>query len=56
VLVGATFTGAEVQDFLHAATVAIVGEVPLDRLRHATPAFPTRSEVWLPLIEAAHAP
>jgi pyruvate/2-oxoglutarate dehydrogenase complex dihydrolipoamide dehydrogenase (E3) component len=55
VLVGATFTGAEVQDFLHAATIAIVAEVPLARLRHATPAFPTRSEVWLPLIEAAHA-
>ena len=56
VLVGATFTGAEVQDLLHAATIAIVGEIPLDRLRHATPAFPTRSEVWLPLIAAAHAP
>jgi pyruvate/2-oxoglutarate dehydrogenase complex dihydrolipoamide dehydrogenase (E3) component len=55
VLVGATFSGAEIADFLHAATIAIVGEVPLARLRHATPAFPTRSEVWLPLIEAAHA-
>jgi pyruvate/2-oxoglutarate dehydrogenase complex dihydrolipoamide dehydrogenase (E3) component len=55
ILVGATFTGAEVQDFLHAATIAVVGEIPLARLRHATPAFPTRSEVWLPLIEAAHA-
>ena len=51
VLVGATITGSEVADFLHAATIAIVGEVPVARLRHATPAFPTRSEIWLKLIE-----
>ncbi|MFC7277805.1 dihydrolipoyl dehydrogenase family protein [Paractinoplanes rhizophilus] len=47
VLVGVTFTGSEVADFLHAATIAIVGEVPLRRLRHAIPPFPTRSEIWL---------
>lgn len=47
VLVGVTFTGSEVADFLQAATIAIVGEVPLQRLRHAIPAFPTRSEIWL---------
>ena len=52
-IIGATITGAEVADFLHAATIAIVGEVPLDRLRHATPAFPTRSEIWLKLLEKA---
>lgn len=52
-VVGATFTGAEVADMLHAATIAIVGEVPLDRLRHATPCFPTRSEIWLTLLEKA---
>jgi pyruvate/2-oxoglutarate dehydrogenase complex dihydrolipoamide dehydrogenase (E3) component len=52
VLVGATFVGAETADFLHAATVAVVGEVPMDRLWHAVPAFPTRSEVWLYLMEA----
>jgi pyruvate/2-oxoglutarate dehydrogenase complex dihydrolipoamide dehydrogenase (E3) component len=51
VIVGATITGSEVADFLHAATIAIVGEVPLTRLRHAVPAFPTRSEIWLKLIE-----
>lgn len=50
-IVGATFTGFETADFLHAATIAIVGEVPLDRLRHSVPAFPTRSEIWLKLIE-----
>jgi hypothetical protein len=35
---------------LHAATIAIVGEIPLERLRHATPCFPTRSEIWLSLL------
>ena len=56
VLVGATFTGPEVAELLHAATIAIVGEVPVERLRHAIPSFPTRSEVWLRLqdkLEAA---
>jgi dihydrolipoamide dehydrogenase len=52
VLVGATFTGSEVADFLQAATIAIVGEVPLRRLRHAIPSFPTRSEIWLYLFNA----
>jgi dihydrolipoamide dehydrogenase len=42
-----------VADLLHAATVAIVGEVPLERLRHATPTFPTRSEIWLGLLGQA---
>ena len=51
VIVGATFTGPDVADMLHAATVAIVGEVPLGRLVHAIPSFPTRSEVWLRLLE-----
>ncbi|WP_028062609.1 dihydrolipoyl dehydrogenase family protein [Solirubrobacter soli] len=49
IVVGCTITGAEVADFLHAATIAIVGEVPLERLRHAVPSFPTRSEIWLKL-------
>jgi dihydrolipoamide dehydrogenase len=52
VIVGATFSGFETADFLHAATVAIIGEVPLKRLWHAVPAYPTRSEVWLKLLEA----
>jgi pyruvate/2-oxoglutarate dehydrogenase complex dihydrolipoamide dehydrogenase (E3) component len=51
-LVGATITGPEVQDFLHAATIAVIGEVPLDRLWHAVPTFPTRSELWLRLLES----
>jgi len=51
-IVGATFVGFETADFLHAATVAIVGKVPLQQLRHAVPAYPTRGEVWLKLIEA----
>ena len=52
VIVGATFTGVEVAESLHAATIAVVGEVPLDRLWHAIPSFPTRSELWLDLLEA----
>jgi len=52
VIVGATFTGPGTADLLHSATVAIAGEVPLDRLWHAVPTFPTVSEVWLRLLEA----
>jgi dihydrolipoamide dehydrogenase len=51
VVVGATFTGPGVAELLHAATVAIVGRVPLERLWHAVPPFPTMSEVWLRLLE-----
>jgi pyruvate/2-oxoglutarate dehydrogenase complex dihydrolipoamide dehydrogenase (E3) component len=50
VIVGATFTGPDIAEFLHAATFAIVGEIPLSRLIHAMAAFPTRSEVWLKLL------
>ena len=53
VIVGASFVGPEVADMLHAATIAVVGEVPLERLWHAVPAYPTMSEVWLRLLEAA---
>jgi pyruvate/2-oxoglutarate dehydrogenase complex dihydrolipoamide dehydrogenase (E3) component len=53
IVVGATITGAEVGEMLHAATIAIVGEIPLDRLRHAVPCFPTRSEIWLSLLADA---
>jgi pyruvate/2-oxoglutarate dehydrogenase complex dihydrolipoamide dehydrogenase (E3) component len=52
VVVGATITGAEIAEALHAATIAVVSEVPLDDLWHAVPAFPTRSELWLRLLEA----
>src|SRR4029078_9115948 len=33
-IVAATVTGFETADFLHAATIAIVGKVPLAQLRH----------------------
>ena len=52
VVVGATITGAEIAEALHAATIAVVSAVPLDDLWHAVPAFPTRSELWLRLLEA----
>jgi pyruvate/2-oxoglutarate dehydrogenase complex dihydrolipoamide dehydrogenase (E3) component len=51
VIVGATFTGVDVAESLHAATIAVVGEVPIERLWHAVPCFPTRSELWLNLLE-----
>ena len=52
VIVGATFTGVDVAESLHAATIAVVGEISLERLWHAVPCFPTRSELWLNLLEA----
>jgi len=51
VLVGATFVGQDVAEMLQAATIAVVGEVPVARLWHAVPAYPTMSEVWLRLLE-----
>ena len=55
-IVGATFTGFETADFLQAATVAIVGEVPISKLRHAVAPYPSRSEVWLKLLERYEEP
>lgn len=52
VLVGATFVGPDAGEMLHAATIAVVGEVPLDRLWHAVPAYPTVSEVWIRFLES----
>jgi len=51
-IVGATFVGPGVGELLHAATIAIVGEVDLDTLWHAIPSFPTISEIWLRFSEA----
>jgi pyruvate/2-oxoglutarate dehydrogenase complex dihydrolipoamide dehydrogenase (E3) component len=50
-IVGATFTGPDIGDLLHSATIAIAGEVPFERLWHAVPCFPALSEVWLMLLE-----
>jgi hypothetical protein len=52
VVVGATFTGSEGQDMLQAATFAVVGELTLEQLWHGIAPFPTRSEIWLNLLEA----
>ncbi|WP_330228401.1 NAD(P)/FAD-dependent oxidoreductase [Nocardia sp. NBC_00508] len=54
-LLGATFVGPDVGEQLHAATIAVVGGVPLSRLWHAVPAFPAVSEFWLRLLEARRA-
>jgi pyruvate/2-oxoglutarate dehydrogenase complex dihydrolipoamide dehydrogenase (E3) component len=52
VLLGATFVGQDTAELLHSATIAVVGEVPIEKLWHAVPSFPTISEVWLRLLEA----
>ncbi len=51
VVVGATFVGPDSNELLHAATIAVVAAVPLDLLFEAVPAFPTRNEIWLNLLE-----
>ncbi len=51
VIVGVTFVGQDVAELLHSATIAVVGEVPVTRLWHAVPSYPTISEVWLRLLE-----
>ena len=51
IMVGATFIGPQVGDLLHAPTIAIVGQVPLEKLWHAIPPFPTVNEVWIDLLE-----
>ncbi|MFB7418352.1 dihydrolipoyl dehydrogenase family protein [Streptomyces sp. NPDC056121] len=50
-VVGVTFAGPGVGELVHSATIAVAGEVPIDRLWHAVPAFPTLGEVWLRLLE-----
>ncbi|MFF8955068.1 dihydrolipoyl dehydrogenase family protein [Streptomyces sp. NPDC014894] len=52
ILLGVTFVGPGVGELLHSATIAVVGEIPIERLWHAVPAYPTISEVWLRLLEA----
>ncbi len=51
-IVGATFVGPETAELVHAATVAIIGRVPMEMLWHAVPSYPTASEIWLRLLEA----
>jgi len=51
VIIGATLIGPQVGELLHPATIAIICEIPLERLWHAVPSFPTMSEVWLRLLE-----
>jgi pyruvate/2-oxoglutarate dehydrogenase complex dihydrolipoamide dehydrogenase (E3) component len=53
VLLGATIVGQDAADLIHASTVAIVGGMNIQQLVHAIPCFPTMSEVYLNLIDAA---
>ncbi len=50
-LLGVTFVGPGVAELLHSATIAVTAEVPIARLWHAVPAYPTISEIWLRLLE-----
>jgi pyruvate/2-oxoglutarate dehydrogenase complex dihydrolipoamide dehydrogenase (E3) component len=52
VLLGASFVGPGVVELLHSATIAVAAQVPIQRLWHAVPCFPTISEVWLRMLEA----
>ncbi|WP_405609018.1 dihydrolipoyl dehydrogenase family protein [Streptomyces sp. NBC_00076] len=52
VLLGVTFVGPGVGELIHSATIAVAGQVPIGRLWHAVPSYPTISEVWLRLLEA----
>lgn len=52
ILRGVTFVGPGVGELIHSATVAVAGRVPVARLWHAVPSYPTLSEVWLRLLEA----
>jgi len=51
-LIGVTMVGPGVEELIHSATVAVAGQVPVDRLWHVVPCFPSISEVWLRLLEA----
>ncbi|MFG2127055.1 dihydrolipoyl dehydrogenase family protein [Streptomyces sp. NPDC048751] len=52
ILRGVTFVGPGVGELIHSATIAVAGQVPISRLWHAVPSYPTVSEVWLRLLEA----
>ncbi|PBC59797.1 pyridine nucleotide-disulfide oxidoreductase [Streptomyces sp. Tue6028] len=52
ILLGVTFVGPGVGELIHSATIAVAGQVPISRLWHAVPSYPTVSEVWLRLLEA----
>ncbi len=50
-LLGVTFVGPGVEELIHLATIAVAGQVPISRLWHAVPCFPSISEAWLRLLE-----
>jgi pyruvate/2-oxoglutarate dehydrogenase complex dihydrolipoamide dehydrogenase (E3) component len=50
-LLGVTFVGPGVEELIHSATIAVAGQVPISRLWHAVPCFPSISEAWLRLLE-----
>lgn len=53
---GVTFAGPGVTELVHSATFAVAGEIPVERLWRAVPAFPTLGEVWPRLLETYRGP
>jgi pyruvate/2-oxoglutarate dehydrogenase complex dihydrolipoamide dehydrogenase (E3) component len=51
-ILGMTLAGPGMGEMIHSATIAVAGEVPLDKLWHAVPSYPTMSELWLRLLES----
>ena len=51
VLVGVTFAGPGVAELVHSAAMAVAAGIPVSRLWHVVPAYPTIGEVWLRLLE-----
>ncbi|MFI6938083.1 dihydrolipoyl dehydrogenase family protein [Streptomyces sp. NPDC050418] len=50
-VIGMTFAGPGAGELVQAAAIAVAAEVPVERLWHAVPAYPTISEIWLRLLE-----
>ena len=51
-LLGVTFVGPGTEELIYSATIAVASQVPISRLWHAVPCFPSICEVWLRLLEA----
>jgi pyruvate/2-oxoglutarate dehydrogenase complex dihydrolipoamide dehydrogenase (E3) component len=50
-VVGVTFAGPGVGELVHSAAMAVAGELPIERLWHVVPSYPTIGEIWLRLLE-----
>jgi dihydrolipoamide dehydrogenase len=53
ILIGATYVGHQIEELLVPATFAVGNKIPMKKLVHVVPCFPTRGEVWRFLLEQA---